>query len=146
MLAASCWLFLIIVPSVSAQLPEGKGKDVVERICNSCHGSDQITSHRMSKKEWADTVDRMQDNGANPTDDEVTAILDYLATHFGLLINVNKASAEELQDGLSLSAKDAQAIVDYRQHNSPFGQLSDLAKVPGLDTEAIEKEKDNITF
>jgi competence protein ComEA len=139
-------IFLALASSVNAQLPDGKGKEVVERTCNSCHGSDRIVSHRMSKKDWSDVVERMLDYGGSATDEEIATILDYLSTHLGKLVNVNTASAQEIQDGLSLSVKDADAIVRYRQENGTFKELRDLANVPGVDTGKIQEEKDNIVF
>ena len=139
-------VFLALASSVKAQLPDGKGKDVVERVCNGCHGSSQIIVHRMSKKDWSDKVDVMLGYGASATDDEIAEIINYLATHLGKLVNVNKASSEEIQDGLSLSAKDGDAITKYREQNGTFKQLGDLTNVPGVDTAKIQEQKDNIVF
>jgi competence ComEA-like helix-hairpin-helix protein len=139
-------VLLALASSANAQLPDGKGKDVVERVCNSCHGSNQIIVHRMSKKDWSDKVDIMLGYGASATDDEIAQIIDYFATHLGKLVNVNKASSEEIQDGLSLSAKDADAITKYREQNGTYKQLTDLTNVPGVDIAKIREQKDNIVF
>jgi competence protein ComEA len=61
-------------------------------------------------------------------------------------INVNTASAAELDKlpgiGEVLSAR----IVDYRTKNGPYNSLDDLRKVSGLTASVIEKIKDLITF
>ena len=31
---------------VQTQLPDGKGRELVQRVCNSCHSVDLITTHR----------------------------------------------------------------------------------------------------
>lgn len=57
----------------------------------------------------------------------------------GKPININTASAEQLQElngiGPSLSKK----IVDYRKKNGPFKTPQDLMKVPGIGEKTLEK-------
>jgi competence protein ComEA len=61
-------------------------------------------------------------------------------------INVNTATAPELDKlpgiGEVLSAR----IVDYRTKNGPYNNLDDLRKVTGLTASVIEKIKDLIIF
>lgn len=44
----------------------------------------------------------------------------------GQLVNINTASAADLQQKLHLSAKSAQSIINYRQQHGPFTSVSDL--------------------
>ena len=58
--------------------------------------------------------------GAVGTDDEFTEILDYLVKNFpanSRPINVNKASAMQLESGLGLSSVESAAVVEYRKKN-----------------------------
>jgi cytochrome c5 len=64
-------------------LPDGKGKDLLQQICTDCHGLDVITSQRATKDGWASIVDSMVSRGANGTKDQLDAIIDYLAKNFG---------------------------------------------------------------
>ena len=61
-------------------------------------------------------------------------------------ININKASAAELDTLPGIGAVLSQRIVDYRTKNGPFRSLDDLRKVQGLSASEIEKIKDLIVF
>ena len=47
---------------------------------------------------------------------------------------------------LSLSAKEAAAVVKYRSDKGSFKAVEDLKKVPDLDFKKIETQKDRIDF
>lgn len=61
-------------------------------------------------------------------------------------VDVNTASAAELERLPGLGPATAAKIVAYRDQNGPFAQLSDLAKVDGVSTGTIEKLKDVLSF
>lgn len=61
-------------------------------------------------------------------------------------ININTASAAELDTLPGIGAVLSQRIVDYRTKNGPFSSLDDLRKVQGLSASEIEKIKDLIVF
>lgn len=61
-------------------------------------------------------------------------------------ININTASAAELDTLPGIGAVLSQRIVDYRAKNGPFSSLDDLRKVQGLSASEIEKIKDLIIF
>ena len=64
-------------------LPDGPGKDALSSVCTQCHGLDIITSLKRSVAAWKETVDEMRNKGASATDQEFTAIVNYLASNFG---------------------------------------------------------------
>lgn len=71
------------VSLVQAQdLPEGKGKDLVTKICADCHGVDIIVAQRETKDGWASIVDAMVAKGASGTKEELDTIVDYLAKNY----------------------------------------------------------------
>ena len=78
-------VFLISLHPLSAQspLPEGEGKKVTERICNSCHGPENYVRKKHTKDEWEGIVDNMVERGAAGTDDEFETVVRYLYTNFG---------------------------------------------------------------
>ncbi|MCL1073308.1 ComEA family DNA-binding protein [Shewanella dokdonensis] len=54
-------------------------------------------------------------------------------------ININTATAAELQLLNGIGAAKAQAIVEYREANGKFTSLEDLTKVKGIGPKLIEK-------
>jgi hypothetical protein len=76
---------LLIVPARSDndQFPEGPGKATLIKVCSQCHALDPIATLRYSKDEWKDLVDDMKGKGAEATDEECNAIVEYLFKNFG---------------------------------------------------------------
>lgn len=61
-------------------------------------------------------------------------------------ININTASAQELQDGLEgIGTVLAQRIVDYREKNGPFRSTEDIKNVAGIGDVIFEHIRDSIT-
>jgi competence protein ComEA len=134
---------------VFAQLPDGPGKATTQRVCANCHELDIVTGHRQGREEWTSTIQKMIDAGAEGTPDEFKEILEYLVKNFGPAapsVNVNKASAADLESGLGLTAKEAAAIVKYRTDKGDFKAVDDLKKVPDLDFKKIEAQKARLVF
>jgi competence protein ComEA len=61
-------------------------------------------------------------------------------------LNINTASATDLDKLPGIGETLSQRIVDYRVNNGPFRSLDDVRKVPGLNNSVIEKIKDLIIF
>jgi competence protein ComEA len=147
-------LNMAIVASAQTNLPNGDGKELVQRICNQCHDLENIVRSHLSKARWSQEVDDMVARGAEGTDDQFDQIVDYLSKNFGPAkkteqapqINVNMANAAELASALGVSNHDASAIVEYREKNGKFKQWTDLKNVPGLDIKKIEENKDRLLF
>jgi len=64
-------------------LPDGKGKDLVQRICTDCHGLEAITAQRATKEGWTSIVEAMVVRGSGGTKEDLETIVDYLAKNFG---------------------------------------------------------------
>jgi len=74
----------LLATSVQAQdLPDGAGKDLVEKVCTVCHDAARIISKKWTKEEWNDTVDKMAMRGAKASDEEFETIVTYLTKNFG---------------------------------------------------------------
>jgi competence ComEA-like helix-hairpin-helix protein len=128
-------------------LPAGKGKELVENTCGSCHGLDVVVAQHATKDGWSSIVDYMVSRGATGTPDEIKTIVEYLAKNFPVAkTNVNKATSADLQSQLELTAKDADAIVKYRTDHGDFKDWDSLAKVPGVDSAKLTAKKDSIAF
>jgi competence protein ComEA len=128
-----------------SQLPAGAGKQVVEKICTGCHEIDTTISARRTKSGWQATVDDMAGRGATGTDEELSAVVEYLTEFFGK-INVNTAAAKDLTHFLGIDEKEAQAIVDYRDKNGKFKNLEQLKSVPGVNAAKLEEKRQLIAF
>ena len=115
-------------------------------MCSNCHGLDQVTSVQNSKKQWSNVVDDMVSRGAEGSDEDVNAVISYLSRNFGKPVNINTATAKEIEDGLSFTAAQSASIVQYRTDKGAFKTFDDLAKVPGLDAGLLEEQKKNIVF
>ena len=136
--------------SAWAQLPEGPGKAELERLCKNCHEPEQATSERMNRDDWTKTLEKMIEAGATGTDEEFNLILEYLVKNFGpeppKPVNVNKATAVELESALTIPRTQAEAIVQYRTEKGNFKTIADLKKVPGLDAAKVEAKKERLAF
>lgn len=67
----------------AATLPDGPGKAETVRVCGKCHTLDQATSLRQGQSGWKETISKMVDLGAEASDAELTAILNYLVKNYG---------------------------------------------------------------
>lgn len=66
-------------------------------------------------------------------------------TSDGGIININKASADELMTIPGIGKTKALAIVTYREENGRFLKPEDITKVSGIGDSTYEKIKGNIT-
>ncbi|MCC6589752.1 MAG: helix-hairpin-helix domain-containing protein [Bryobacterales bacterium] len=132
------------------QLPDAPGRAEVEKICKGCHEMARSVSLRQDRDGWLRTMTKMQAFGMKSTEPEFQAALSYLAKQFPAEevppVNVNKASAIELESRLSLRRSQASALIAWRSKNGPFKSIEDLKKVPNIDAEKIEAKKDRIVF
>jgi len=60
-------------------------------------------------------------------------------------ININTASAEELQTLYGIGPVKAQAIIDYRNEKGFFHTIEELVNVSGIGPKTLEKIRDEIT-
>jgi competence protein ComEA len=149
---SSCFLaaWLIAAPFVFAaadrpKLPEGPGKETMVRICGGCHGAEIVLGKRLDRDGWSQIVVNMIQRGAQGSDDEFADIVDYL-TNTVSKINVNQATAQQLQSALGLSEKEAAAILHYRDEKGDFKTIDDLKKVPGVDAAKIDAKRSLLAF
>lgn len=147
-------LFLTLCLSAAAlaqpQLPEGPGRAETEKLCKQCHELARSVSPRQDRDGWQHTMTKMTAFGMKASEQDYALVLDYLSKSFPAdeipRINVNKATAIELESGLSLRRSQAAAVLAYRAKNGDFKSLEDLKKVPMIDVDKIEAKKDRITF
>jgi competence protein ComEA len=150
-MAASIVVLTTAVFTASAQqLPEGPGRAEMEKICKGCHEMSRSISPRLDREGWNEKMTKMAAFGMKATEQEYQAVLDYLVKNFPAdevpKINVNKATAIQLESALSLRRSQAAAVIAYRSKNGDFKSIDDLKKVPLIDAEKIDAKKDRIVF
>jgi competence protein ComEA len=160
----------------ASSLPDGPGKQIIQKSCLVCHGVSNITGQHASESDWSNTVSDMIGKGADISDDDANTLVKYLAAHFGPssapkpdaaaqpqagsaaaqpeakqdassdAVNVNKATAAELESKLGLTDPEATALIHYREQKGDFKTMQDLSAVPGLDADKIKNQQSKITF
>ncbi len=145
-------LILICAETLCAQqaLPDAPGKATTVRVCTGCHGTEMFSAARRSKPEWDHTIASMTtEKGVEISDADFAAVLNYLSTNLGpasTKVNINKATAADLEKALEIPAAQAAAIVQYREKNGSFKDLDAVKKVAGVDAAALDSKKDRIEF
>ena len=59
-------------------------------------------------------------------------------------VDINTATAEELQSLKGIGEKKAMAIIEYRQENGPFTSIEGLTEVKGIGAKLLENNKGNL--
>jgi competence protein ComEA len=141
----------VILEAQSLKLPDAPGRAATQKVCGSCHAAELVIGRQEARETWATVVDDMIQRGATGTDEEFFEVVDYLATNFSKTspvtkINVNKATAKDLEGALRIPAKQAAAIVHQREEKGDFKSIEDLQKVPGIDAAKIEANKNRLSF
>jgi competence ComEA-like helix-hairpin-helix protein len=159
-------LAIFVVPVLcsaqnSTPMPDGPGKAIVQKSCVGCHSLKVVTSKQATHDEWASLVDQMVSKGADVSDDNLEAVVQYLAAHYGPTkdqkteqvkpskpapVNVNTASAQDLERELALSDKEAESVVRYREQNGKFKSWQEVAAVPGVPSAKVEEQRDRLAF
>jgi len=127
------------------QLPDGKGRDTVVRVCGNCHEAEQAAALRMNRDGWNDLINNMKSMGAEASEAEFAEILDYFSTHFPAdaptRLNINTATQVELESVAGLLRSQAATVVKFVER-TPCKELGDLKKIQGIDYKKIEERRD----
>lgn len=136
------------IAAMAAMLPEGAGRETTVRVCGQCHEPQRAASVRLTREGWQDVVAKMVGLGARATDAELEQVTDYLATNFKgeapKPINLNTASAVELESVAALLRKEAAIWIAYRNTKGPCKALEDLKKVTGVPFKKIDERRDRL--
>jgi competence protein ComEA len=105
-----------------------------------------VLGHLKTREEWRKTLDEMSANGATGSDEEWNQILEYLATHYSLIV-VNKATAKDLAATLDVPAAVGERIVQARTEKGRLTSIDDLKQAAGGDAASkIDARKDRLVF
>lgn len=145
-LAAGC-VTLGLAATIAAQQPAADDKDAALylRLCSTCHDSARVLANRRTRTQWEEVIQKMVERGAQGTEDELTAVQEYLLRVSGR-VNVNRAVAQDMVTVLAIAGTDADAIIAYRKANGDFADFDALCKVPGIDLEKLKQARDAVSF
>jgi len=134
--------------AAQAVLPDAPGRDVTVKVCASCHAAETVASVRHTPEGWRDVIAKMVAAGAEGTEQELETAFQYLSTQFPAeaqkALNLNTATAIELESVAGLLRKEAAAVTAHRAKNGPCKKLEDLKKIAGLDYKKIESRKERL--
>ncbi len=71
------------ISQAAVTLPDGPGKPETVKLCSKCHSMEQTVSLRLSKAGWTETIAKMVNLGAEGSNEEFAAALEYLAKNYG---------------------------------------------------------------
>src|SRR5512140_225744 len=109
----------VVAQSNEQQLPAGPAKEKMVKLCVGCHEMDLVVARRHTKPEWEGVMEDMIARGTKGTPEELASLAEFLNRYLGK-VNVNAASAKELEEALRIGASDAQAIVAWRAQHGNF--------------------------
>jgi len=76
-------LMIVMAVAAIAAPAKDRGRELVEDVCTYCHNLDRLQGKALTREEWRGLIKGMISEGAPVTDEEFSAILDYLVKHHG---------------------------------------------------------------
>src|SRR4051794_10148026 len=135
----------LCAPAFAAELPDAPAKEKVVKICGTCHELETVVASQRTKLGWQQMTEDMVARGAEGSEDDLQAVVQYLTDNFGK-VNVNTADAAGIQKLAGLTENDARAIVQYREQNGKYKSFADLLKTPGIDSEKLREKRGLVAF
>jgi competence protein ComEA len=136
------------ITELAKTMPEGPNRELTVRVCAACHEPQRAASVRLTREGWQEVVTKMVGLGAKGTDEEFAKVTDYLAEHFkgeaARPINMNTASAVDLEAVAGLLRKEAALWIKYRNDERPCKSIDDLKKVPGFPFQKVDTKRDRL--
>ena len=93
-----------------AKAPDDPDTPLFQTLCHNCHDTGQVLSRRRTMAEWEDIITKMIEKGLKSEDRDLETVFAYLSRNYGT-VYINRAPADEIVAVLTLSQKDADAIV-----------------------------------
>jgi nitrate/TMAO reductase-like tetraheme cytochrome c subunit len=144
------FLTLALGASAFAQLPEGPGMAETSKNCTGCHEIERSISLRQDLSGWNNTISKMVGFGMKSSQTDLAIVAEFLARHYPAdampPINVNTATAIELESRFSMKRSQSSAFLAHREKVGKFKTFADLKKAPGIDPEKVDAKKTQIVF
>jgi virginiamycin B lyase len=83
------------------ELPEGPGKELVQKACEMCHDSRELYRVNFDRQDWDAAVHTMVGGGAPLNTEEIKVVVDYLANNFKGVATPGVAVAGSVQTTIS---------------------------------------------
>jgi competence protein ComEA len=143
--------FLFAFAISAADLPDGPGKPIIERLCTGCHRADAMPEYHKTPEEWDIVVRRMAGRTSGMQTAEVDTLIAYMTKNFPKVedatkLNINKASAEEIAKVMGLTDEEAKAVVSYRDRHGNYRAWGEMLVIYNVDGKKIAAAKDKITY
>jgi competence ComEA-like helix-hairpin-helix protein len=147
-LIGGAWGWCTPLLVAQSALPEAPGREITVKLCGTCHPAETVASQRLTPEGWREMIKRMVAAGAEGSEQQLEAVFQYLSTHFSVEaqkpLDLNTATAVELESVAGLLRKEAAALIAHREKNGPCKKLDDLKEVAGLDYKKIEARKERL--
>ncbi len=82
LLLVAAFLVLLVSARGQSPLPDGNGKEIVEKNCVQCHDLQRVTRAGHDRDEWKNVLDMMITQGATFPKDQLPVLTEYLAKNF----------------------------------------------------------------
>jgi competence ComEA-like helix-hairpin-helix protein len=140
--------------AAAAPLPDGPGKQFILMQCTACHQPDHFTKYHHTAEEWQVIIARMGARVPGATKPDLDTVLKYFVTNYPKIdapedpnkVNMNKATAMDIETRLDLTASEAEAIVRYRETHGDFKEWRDMLIIYGVDGKKIQTRQERMAF
>jgi cytochrome c5 len=110
-----------------AKAPDDPDTPLFQSLCHNCHDAANILSRRRTMAEWEDIITKMIEKGLKSEDKDLETVFAYLNRNYGKVF-INRAPADEIVAVLTISQKDADAIISYRKAGGSFTDFDSLRR------------------
>jgi len=137
-------------PAAPSVMPEGEVKQVILKMCVGCHQPDHFTKYHHTRDEWQAILARMGQR-ANASSQDADIIFNYLSANYPKIedatkVNVNKASARDIEARLGFTTKEAETIVQYRNDHGDFRDWGEMLVIYGVDGKKVDAAHERMSF
>lgn len=141
-------------PATPAVMPDGPGKQFILSQCTACHKPEHFTQYHHTPPEWQAIVARMGARVPAATKADLDAVEKYFVTNYPKVeaatdpnkVNMNKATAKEMETRLNLTAAEAEAIVHYREEHGDFKEWRDMLIIYGVNGKRVQALQEKMAF
>jgi hypothetical protein len=74
---------MLVGLAATAGQAKDRGRELVQDVCTYCHNLQRLQGKELNREEWRGLITGMISEGAPVTNEEFSAILDYLVKHYG---------------------------------------------------------------